>query len=95
MIRDLCQYLQPGFNSYRRFEERLGHSSQRLEAQIFCFNNSGTRKIKNLQNFPNTEIHVTLQSDNTKHKPFQFISWSNFIGFQNLSPGFGGKVSTH
>ena len=45
--------------------------------------------------FRNSEIHVNLQSDNTKHKPFQFIPWSNFIeGFQNLSPDIGGKVLT-
>ena len=44
-------------------------------------------KKKDLQNVSNKDIHVTLQSDNTKHRPFQFISWSNFIeGFKNLSP---------
>ena len=50
-------------------------------------------KIKDSQKHPNKEIQVTLQSDNTKHKPFQFIPWSNFIErFQNLSPGIGARV---
>ena len=54
--------------------------------RIFCFNNSDTRKIKDLQKYSNKEIQVTLQSDNTKHKPSQFIPCSNFIeGFQHLS----------
>ena len=62
---------------------------------IFCFTNSGIRKIKELQKHYNKEIHVSLQSDYTKHKPFQFIPWSDFIeGSQNLSPGTGGKVLT-
>ena len=70
-------------------------TSQKLFFKIFCFNNSGTRNIKDLQKHSNKEIYVTLQSDNTTHKPFQFISWSNFIEwFQNLSPGVGGKVLT-
>ena len=43
----------------------------------------------------NKEIHITLQSNNSKHKPFQFIPWSNFIeGFQNPSSGIGDKVLT-
>ena len=28
IIRDLCQFLQPGLISCTRFEEKLGHSSQ-------------------------------------------------------------------
>ena len=53
---------------------------------------SVTRKIKNLQKLSNKEIHVTLQFDNSKHRPFQFILWSNFIeGFKNLSLVFGAK----
>ena len=53
-------------------------------------------KIKELQHFPNKEIQVTLQYDHTKHRPFQFISRSNFAeeGFQNLSPGISTKVLT-
>ena len=63
--------------------------------KIFWFNNSGTREIKDLQKHSNKETHVTLQSDNTKHKSFQFIPWPNFIEeFQNLSSGIGGKVLT-
>ena len=63
--------------------------------KIFSFNNNGTRKIKDLQNHSNKEIHVTLQFDNTKHKPFEMMPWSNFIErFQNLSPGTGGNVLT-
>ena len=46
-----------------------------------------------IKKLSNKEIHFTLQSDNTTHEPFQFISWLNFIeGFQNLSPGIWGKV---
>ena len=31
---------------------------------------------------------------NTKHRFFQFISWSNYIpGFQNLSPGIGDSLN--
>ena len=41
--------------------------------KIFCFNNSGTGKIKDLQKHSTKEIHVTFQSGNTKYKPFQFI----------------------
>ena len=33
IIRDLCQFLQPRLVSYTRFEEKLVHSSQSLEAQ--------------------------------------------------------------
>ena len=33
MIRDLCRLSQPGLISYTRFEEKLGHNSQCLEAQ--------------------------------------------------------------
>ena len=70
-------------------------TSQKPFFKIFCFNNIGTRKIKDLQKHSNKEIDVTLQSDNTTQKPFQFISWSNFIEwFQNLSPGIRGKVWT-
>ena len=62
--------------------------------RIFCFNNSDTRKIKDLQKYSNKEIRVTLQSDNTKHKPSQFIPCSNFIeGFQNLSLVLGAILS--
>ena len=61
--------------------------------KIFCFNNSGTRKIKDLQKDSSNKTRVNLQSDNTKHKHFQFIPWSNFIDrLQILSPGIGGKV---
>ena len=41
--------------------------------KIFCFNNSVTRKIKDLQNLSNKEIHVTLESDNTKTGPFSLF----------------------
>ena len=48
-----------------------------------------------MQNLSNKEIHVTLQNDNAKHRPLQFVSWLNFIGrFENLCPGIGGKVLT-
>ena len=48
-----------------------------------------------MQKNSNKEIHVTLQRDNTKNKPLQFIPWSKFIeGFRTLSPGIGGKVLT-
>ena len=64
--------------------------------KIFCFNNSDTREIKDLSNFSKKEIHVTFQSDNTKHRPCQFISWLNFMEwFQILSPAIGGKVLTN
>ena len=68
-----------------------------IKKSLFCFNNNGTRKIKDLQKHANKEIPVTHQSDNTKHntKLFQFIPWSNFIkGFQNFSPGIVDKVLT-
>ena len=69
--------------------------TQKFLFKIFCFNNSGTRKIKDLQKNSNKEIHVTLQRDNTKNKPLQFIPWSKFIeGFRTLSPGIGDKVLT-
>ena len=32
-IRDFCRFLQPGLTSYTRFEEKLVHNSQWLEAQ--------------------------------------------------------------
>ena len=44
-------------------------SSQKSSIEIFCFNNCSIRK--NL-------LHPQ-QSDNTKHKPFKFISWPNAI----------------
>ena len=75
--------------------EKLKKTSQKALIKIFCFNNSGTRKTKDFQKhwWIFMEVHVTLQFDSTKHKLFQFISWSNFIErFQNLSPGIGGKV---
>ena len=31
--RDLCQFLQAGFISYTRFEEKLGHSSQGMKVK--------------------------------------------------------------
>ena len=69
-------------------------SSQKSICKTLCFNKSVTRKIKDLQNLFNKEIHETLQSDNTKHRAFRFISWSNFIeGFKNLSPGIGGTLT--
>ena len=49
----------------------LEKSSQKSLFKIFCFNNSGTRKMKDLQKHSNKEIHVALQSDNTKRKYFQ------------------------
>ena len=65
-------------------------SSQKSICKTLCFNKSVTRKVKDLQNLFNKEIHETLQSDTTKHRPFRFISWSNFIEeFKNLSPGIG------
>ena len=71
---------------------KLKNTSQKYLLKIFCFNTSVTRKIKNLQKHSSKEIHVTLQSDNFKHKPFQFIPWSNFIeGFQNHNPGAEAK----
>ena len=74
---------------------KLKNNFQKSLFKIFCFNNSGIRKIKHLQKNSNKRIHVILQSENTKHKLFQFIPWSNFLdGFQNLSPGIGGKVLT-
>ena len=50
---------------------------------------------RTFKNHSSEEIHVTLQPDNTKYKPFQFIPWSNFIErLQNLSPGIWSKFST-
>ena len=73
---------------------KLKKTSQKSLFKI-SFNNSCTRNINGLQKHSSKEIHVTLQSDSTKHKTFQFIPWSNFIEeFQNLSPGIGGKVVT-
>ena len=70
-------------------------TSRKSLLKIFCFSNSVTRKIKDLQNLSNKEIHIILQSDNTEYRPFQFVSWSNVMeGFQNLSPGIRGKVLT-
>ena len=86
IIRDIYRFFQPGLISYTRFEEKLGHSSQWLKRKIrketsqkpllkiFSFKTSGTTKIKDLQKLSNKEIHITLQSDNTKDKSFQFIS---------------------
>ena len=73
---------------------KLKKNSQKSLFEIFCFKNSDTRKIKDLQKHSNKEIHVTLQSENIKDKFFQFIPWSNFIGFQNLISGIGSKVLT-
>ena len=73
---------------------KLKKNSQKSLFEIFCFKNSDTRKIMDLQKHSNKEIHVTLQSENIKHKFFQFIPWSNFIGFQNLISGIGSKVLT-
>ena len=68
-------------------------TSEKYRFKIFCFNNSATRKKKDLQKLSNKEVHFNVQSDNTKHKPFNFISWPNFIeGYQNLSPGIWGKI---
>ena len=52
---------------------KLKKKSQKSLFKIFCFKNSDTRKIKDLQKHSSKEIHVTLQSENIKHKPFQFI----------------------
>ena len=55
--------------------------------------NRVTRKIMDLRNLSIKEIQVALQSDNTKHMLFQFISWPIIMErFQNLSPGIAGKV---
>ena len=70
-------------------------TSQKNPFKIFCFNNIGTREKKDLQKLSNKEFHFTLQSDKTKHKTFNFISWPKFIeGYQNLSPGIWGKIFT-
>ena len=74
---------------------KLKKCSQKSLFKNFSFNNSGTREIQDFHKHSNSnkEIHVTLQSGNTKHKPFQFIPLSNFIkGSQNLSPSIGDKV---
>ena len=66
---------------------------QKFPLKIFCFNNSSTRKKRTCKKLSNKEIDFTLQSDNTKHKPFKFISWLNFIGgYQNLRTGTWGKI---
>ena len=57
---------------------KLGKKLPKNPSSSF-YEQSGTKKIKDLQNLSNKEIHVTRQSENTKHRPFQFISWSNFI----------------
>ena len=51
---------------------------------------------KDLEKHSNQKIYFTHQSSNTKHKPFQFISWSNFLeGSQDLSSGIWGKLFTN
>ena len=70
-------------------------TSQKPLFKIFCFNESISRIIKGMQNLSNKENHVTLQNDDAKYRPLQFVSWLNFIGrFKNLCPGIGGKVLT-
>ena len=59
--------------------------------RFFYFNNR-----KDLEKHSNQKIYFTHQSSNTKHKPFQFISWSNFLeGSQDLSSGIWGKLFTN
>ena len=36
--------------------------------KIFCYNNQGTKKVKDFQKLSNKEIYFTLQSNNTKSK---------------------------
>ena len=51
--------------------------------------------MKDLQKLSNKEIHAILQTDSTKDKPSQFISWSKVTGgYQNLTSGIRGKVLT-
>ena len=72
---------------------KLKKNSRKSLFKIHCCSNSGARKIQDLQKHSSKKIHVTLQPDYSKHKPFQFIPRSNVIeGFQNLSPGIGDKV---
>ena len=66
-----------------------------LSSVFYVLKKSVTRKIIDLQNLSNKDIHVTPKPDNTKHRPFQLMLWSNFIeGLKSLSPGIRGKVLT-
>ena len=61
-----------------------------------CYNNKGTRKIKDFQKHPNKKIYFSFQSNNTKYiQTFNFIPWPNLMeGYHNLSPYTWGKTFT-
>ena len=108
IIRDLGRFFQRGFFSFptkdlKRNQVTIPNNwkhkirketSQKSPFKIFCFNNGNTTKTKDLQKLFDKEIHCTLQSDNTKHQPVKFISWSN-CRYQNLSPGICSKIFTN
>ena len=92
----ILKYICYGFNSQCLEAQNKKRNFSKFPIKIFCFNNKGTTKIKDLQNLSNREIYFTLQSNNTKYiKPFKLISWPNFIeGYQNLSPSIWCKIFT-
>ena len=70
-------------------------TSRKSLFKILCFNNSGTRKIKDLLKHSVKEIYVTIQSDKHKTQTLSVYSMAKlYRRFQNLSPGIGGKVLT-
>ena len=71
-------------------------TSQKCLFKTFCYNNQGTRKIKDFLKLSYEEIYFTLQSNSTKYiKYFKFISWPNFMErYHNLSPHIWGNIFT-
>ena len=51
-----------------------------ISPKTFCYNNQGTRQIKDFQKHSNMKIYFILLSNNTKYiKLFKFILWKDTI----------------
>ena len=51
-----------------------------ISLNTFCYNNQGTRQIKDFQKHSNKKIYFILLSNNTKYiKVFKFILWKDTI----------------
>ena len=68
-------------------------TSQESLLKIFCYNNRGKRKVKNLQKLSNKEIYFALQNNNENYnKPFKFITWTNIFNEHSVfTPDTWGK----
>ena len=69
-------------------------TSQESLLKIFCYNNRGKRKVKNLQKLSNKEIYFALQNNNENYnKPFKFITWTNIFNEHSVfNPDTWGKI---